>query len=112
MKRYLRWVVFGLIAVGLIALLVVFGANAKLREKMLRLMLELKVKTSIQDLKEKAATASAKAKDDSDEGVEAEKAAKEAEAKVSQKKEELRVQLTERGLSADEIADRFRKLDI
>ena len=112
MKKHLRWIGFGVLAVGVIVLLLVVGANKNLRQRLTALLLERKVKTEIQDSRDKAAAAKAKAEANKLGAEEAEKIAKESEEAISKQKEALQAGLEERGLNADEIADRFRNLGV
>lgn len=112
MKKYGRWIAFGVVAVGLIALLILVGANKKLRQKVEALLLERLIKNKVQDLKEKAAVAKSKAEAGKISAEEAEHVANEAEKAISEQKENLQKKLETKGMSADEIADRFNNLRI
>ena len=112
MKQYWRWIIFGLVAVGIIALLLFAGANKKLRQRLMALLLERKVKTEIQNLRDKAASAKAKADSDKIDAEEAEQIASTTDKEIAEKKQSLQKGLEERGLDAAEIADRFRSLGV
>lgn len=112
MKQYGRWIIFGLIAIGVIILLVVLGVNKDLRQKLTALLLERKVKTTIQGLQDQAADARAKAQANQMSAEDAEKAAKAAEAAIVQQKQALQAGFESRGLNAEEIADRFKRLGV
>ena len=112
MKKYLRWTAAGIVVVALLVLLVFVGINSNLRNKITQLLAELKFKNVISDLKEQAANIRAKADADSTKAAEAEGIAKEIEVKIITKKKELSEDLAGRGMSTDEIAERFRKLSI
>jgi len=111
-KNYARWVVYGLLAVGVIVLLLVVGVNKDLRQRLTALLLERKVKTEIQSLQEKAAIAKAKAQANQISAEEAEKASKAADEAISKQKQALQAGLEQKGMSADEIANRFRNLGV
>jgi hypothetical protein len=112
MKNYLRWVAFGLVAVGLIALLLLLGANKDLRQKLVALLLEKKVKTEIQGLQEQAADARAKGRANQISAEAAEAAVKTAEEAILRKKQALQAKLTQGGANAEEIAARLRNLGV
>ena len=110
--KYWRWIVFGLVAIAIIALWVLVGVNKNLRQRMEALLLERLVKNKVQDLKDKAAGVKAQA--DSNK-IDAEKAQQEAaaiEKAISEQKTALQAGLESRGLDANEIADRFRRLNL
>jgi len=111
-KKYVRWVVFGLIAVGLIVLLVLVGANEKLRKRVTALLLERLVQNKVKDLQDKAATAKAQAEAGKIKAEEAEKIAKETGEAISKQKGDLQKKYESQGMDADEISDRFNHLDI
>ena len=112
MKKYWRWIVFGVVAMGLIALWLLLGMNKKFRQKIEALLLERKIKTEIQDLREKAAATKVRAENSEINAEEAEKEAKAIEEAIQKQKAILEEGLKVRGLSADEIANRFNNLDI
>lgn len=110
MKKYIRWIGFGLIAVVLIVLLLLVGLNRELRNKIKVLLTEQFIKNKVKDFEEDAAVAKSKAKSGKLEAKKAEKIAKEAEDKIKVQKEELEKKLNDQGLSADEISNRFNSL--
>ena len=112
MKKYGRWIVFGLLAVGVIILLLVVGANEKLRKRLTALLIQEKAKTEINNLKDKATVAKTKADSGKITAEEAEKEAKAAEEAISKQKQALQQGLEKKGLSADEIADSFTRLGV
>lgn len=112
MKKYGRWIIFGIIAVGIIALLIFVGVNKNLRQRLAALLLERKVKTEIQNLRDKAVDAKARADANRIDAEEAEQIAKETGEAISKQKKALEEGFKKRGLSADEIADRFRNLGV
>lgn len=112
MKKYGRWVVFGVVATGLIALLLLVGANKKLRQKVTALLLERFVKNKVSDLKEKAAHAQAKAEAGTIKAEEAEQVAKNTEEAISKQKENLQKKYEDQGMSANEISDRFNNISL
>ena len=112
MKPSLRWIGFGLLAVGIIALLLVFGANKKLRQKLTALLLEKKIKTEISNLKDTAIIAKAKADANKISAEEAEQVSKAADEAISKQKTALQEGLKKKGLTADEITDRFKSLGV
>jgi hypothetical protein len=112
MKQYWRWIVFGVIAIGIIVLLVLVGANQKLRQQLVALLLEQKVKTEIAGLKDKAIIAKTKADSGKIEAEEAEQVANETEEAISKKKETLQKKYESDGLDTDEIANRFNNLGV
>jgi ABC-type lipoprotein release transport system permease subunit len=112
MKNYLRWATFGLVAVGIIALLLLLGANKNLRQRLTALLLEKKVKTEIQGLQEQAANARAKAQANQISAEAAEATAKATEEAISKQKQALQAGLEQRGANAEEIASRFRNLGV
>lgn len=112
MKKYLRWIVFGLVAIVLIVLLLLVGANKKLRQHIESLLLERFVKNKVRDLEDEAATAIAKAKMGRTSAKEAEKIASDTEKKIEKQKADLQEKLENRGMSADEISNRFNNLRI
>ena len=112
MKKYGRWIIFGLVAAGIIALLLLVGLNSDLKKKLSSLLLEKKIKTKIQNLRDKAAAAKIKADAGKVSAEEAENTAKETEEAISKQKEVLQKGLEKEGLNADEIVDRFRNLGI
>jgi DNA-directed RNA polymerase specialized sigma24 family protein len=111
-KKYGRWILFGLVAVGIIVLLILGGVNKDLRQRLTALLLERKVKNKIQDLKEEAAASRAKAEASEISAEEAEQVATATEEAISEQKKALEMGLEERGLNADEIADRFGRLGV
>lgn len=112
MKKYGRWIIFGLVAIGIIILLVLLGTNKEMRQRLTALLLERKVKNRIEDLRENAANIKAKAEANQISAEKADQIAKEAEQAISEQKKALQEGLEKRGLNADEIADRFRHLSI
>lgn len=112
MKKYGRWIIFGVVAVGIIALLLLVGINGNLRRKLEILLLELQIKTKVANIKEKAAATKAKAEANEISAVEIEKEAKATEEAISKQKEALQKGLEKRGLNADEIADRLGNLGV
>ncbi|MCK5601180.1 hypothetical protein KAR91_04900 [Candidatus Pacearchaeota archaeon] len=112
MKKYGRWIVFGLVAIGLIVLLLLVGVNKNLRQKIKALLLERLVKNKVNDLNEEAAVAKSKAESGKISAEEAENVAKEKEEAISKQKENLQKKLETKGMSADEIANRFNNLRI
>jgi len=111
-KKSLRWVIFGVIAVGLVALLLLVGANKKLRQRVEALLLERFIKNKVKDLEDKAAVVKAQAEVGKTNAEEAEKVAKETEEAIKKQKTDLQKKLEDRGLSADEISTRFNNLRI
>lgn len=110
--KYVRWIVFGLIAAVIVVLWILLGSNKKLRQQIEALLLERLVKNKIQDLRDRAVEIKAKA--DANQ-IDAEKAKQEASAieqEISEHKDALQMDLESRGLDAKEIADRFRKLNL
>lgn len=112
MKKYIRWVVFGLVAVGLIVLLVLIGANKKLRQRVEALLLERLVRNKVRDLQDKAAHAKAQAEAGKIKAEEAEQIANETGEAIKKQKEDLQKKYESRGMDADEISNRFNNLDI
>lgn len=112
MKKYIRWIIFGLIAVGLIAILLLIGANEKLRKKVTALLLEKFIQNKVKDLQEKAAYAKAQAEAGKIKAEEAEKIAQETGEIISKQKEDLQKKYENQGMNANEISDRFNHLDI
>ena len=112
MKNYGRWIVFGLVAAGIIALLLLVGANKNLRERLVALLLERKVKTAIQGLQDQASTAKARAQANQLSAEEAEKAAKVVADAIASQKQALQAGYEQQGLTANEIAERFTNLNI
>ena len=112
MKKYGRWIVFGLLAVGIVVLLLVVGANKNLRQKLIALLLEKKVKTEISNLKDKATAAKTLADAGKMDAKEAEAEAAAAEEAISKQKKDLEKGLEKRGFNADEITDRLRNLSV
>jgi hypothetical protein len=111
-KKYGRWIIFGVVAVGLIALLLLVGANKKLRQRVTALLLERFVKNKVSDLKEKAAHAQAKAEAGTIKAEEAEQVAKDTEEAISKQKGNLQKKYEDQGMSADEISNRFNTISI
>ena len=112
MKKYWRWILFGLLIVGLILLWLVVGANKRLRQRVEALILEKFVKNKVQDLKEKAAAVKARADLTKEQAEAAENTAKEIETEISKQKETLQKGLENRGMDATEISNRFNNLRI
>ncbi len=112
MKKYVRWVIFGLVAVGLIVLLILVGANKKLRQKVEALLLERLVRNKVRDLEDKAAHAQAQAEAGKIKAEEAEQVAKETGEAISKQREDLQKKYESQGMDADEISNRFNNLDI
>lgn len=111
MKKYGRWIVFGVVALGLLALMLLVGANTKLRQRIEALLLERFVKNKVNDLKEKAARAQAKAEAGTIKAEEAEQVANDAEVAISRQKENLQKKYEDQGMSADEISNRINNID-
>jgi len=107
-KNYLRWAAFGLVAVGLIVLLLLLGSNKSLRQRLTALLLEKKVKTAIQGLQEQAADAKAKAQANQIGAEEAEATAKATEEAILKQRQALQAGLEQRGA----IASRLRNLGV
>ena len=112
MKKYWRWIVFGVVAIGIIALLLFIGANKDLRQRLTALLLERKVKTEIQNTRDKAAAAKAKADTNQISAEEAADVAKQSEEAIAKQKTALQQGLKARGLNAGEIANRFTSLGV
>ncbi len=112
MKKYWRWILFGLLVIGLIVLWLVIGANKNLRQKVEALILEKFIKNKVHDLKEKASAARAVGDHTKEEAEAAENKAKEIEKEISKQKEVLQRGLENRGMNADEISNRFNNLSI
>lgn len=112
MKKYGRWVVFSVVAAGLITLLVFIGVNKKLRQRVTALLLERFVKNKVSDLKEQAAHAQAKAEAGIIKAEEAEQVAKNMGEAISKQKENLQKKYEDQGMSADEISNRFNNINI
>jgi len=112
LKNYGRWIVFGLVAVGIITLLLLVGVNKDLRQRLIALLLERKVKTAIQGLQEQATTAKAKAQANQMSAEEAERAARVTADAIAEQKLALQSEYKQQGLTANEIAERFRGLGI
>jgi len=112
MKSYIRWIIFGVIALGIIALLVLVGLNTKLRQQLVALLLEQKTKNEIADLQEQAIVVKTKADIDKLNADQLHALAKKNEEAISKKKEALQKTYESKGMSADEIATRFRNLSI
>lgn len=112
MKKYARWVIFGLVAIGLIVLLVLIGANKKLRQRIEALLLERFVKNKVRDLQDKAAHTEAQAEAGKIKAEEAEKVARETGEAISKQKKDLQKKYESQGINADEISNRFNNLDI
>jgi len=110
--KYWRWIVFGLVAIAIIALWVLVGVNKNLRQRMEALLLERLVRNRVQDLRDKAADVKAQADANK---IDAEKAQQEAaaiEKAISEQKAALQSGYESRGVNAEEIADRFRRLNL
>ena len=101
-----------MVAVGLIVLLVLVGANKKLRQKVEALLLERLVKNKIRDLEDKAAQVTAAAEAEEMSAKAAEETATELKQEISKQKEALQSKLELRGMNADEISTRFNRLRI
>jgi len=112
MKQYLRWIIFGLVAVGIIILLVLVGANTKLRQQLTAFLLEQKTKTEIAGLKDKAIVAKTKADAGKLDAEQAEQVANETGKAIFKKKETLQKSYESKGMDADEIANRFNNLGV
>ena len=82
MKRYWRWIVFGLVAVGVLTLLLLVGSNKKLRQKLTALLIQEKAKTEINNLKDKAIVAKTRADSGKISAEEAENEANSAEEAI------------------------------
>lgn len=110
MKKYGRWIIFGVVAVGLLVLLLLVGANEKLRQRVTALLLERFVKNKVSDLKDKAAHAQAQAEAGKMKAEEAEQVAKDTEEAISRQKENLQKKYEDQGMSADEISTRINNI--
>ena len=111
MNKYLRWSVFGLVAAGLV-ILWLLSKNKDARKKVEALLLERLIKNKVSDLKDKATAAQIQAQNGKIKADEAEKIAKQVEGKIIEHKQELEKKLESKGLSADEISDRFNNLSL
>jgi len=111
-KRYWKWIAFGLVAIGLLVLWLLVASNKNLRQRVEVLLLEKFVRNKVQGLQDEAAAANALAASNEKGAQEAAKRAKELEAAISEQKQSLQSGLESRGLNADEIANRFRNLNI
>lgn len=112
MKKYIRWIIFGLIAVVLIILLVLVGINEKLREKVSSLLLEKFIQNKVRDLRDRAEYVRAQADAGKIAAEEAEKIVRETNETVSKQKESLQSKYESKGMNADEISNRFNNLNI
>lgn len=112
MQKYIRWIIFGVVALGLIVLIVVVGLNKDLRQKVEALLLEKFVRNKVADLRDKATAAKTKADAGKISAEQAEQVAADTEKAISEQKDGLQQGLEQRGLSADEIANRFNNLSI
>lgn len=112
MKKWGRWIIFGIIAVLAIVGIIVFSANKKLRQRIESLLLERFIKNKVSDLKEKAVEVKTLAEKGKLDAKEAEDEAKAIEEQIAGQKEALQQGLEKRGLDADEISNRFNNLSI
>lgn len=112
MKKYGRWIWFGIVAVVLLVVLIVVGANQSLRRKVEALLLERFVRNKVKDLEDKATVIKTKATMNEGDAKEAEAKAAELDKQIAEEKRKLQQGLAERGLSADEISNRFNNLNI
>ena len=110
LKKHWRWVAFGLVAIGIIALWLLVSANKSLRQKLEVMLLERFVKNKVDDLEDKASAAKALANSGADGAANAEADAKKLSDQIAQQKTTLQQGLQQRGLDADQIAERFRNL--
>lgn len=112
MKKFGRWLLFGMFAIGLMVLLFVVGINKNLRAQLEALLLEKFVKNKVGDLKEKAARAQTKAEAGVISAEEAEKIAKSTEEEILKQKEDLQKKYEEQGMAADDISNRINNLRV
>lgn len=110
--KYWRWIVFGLVAIAIIVLWLLVGANKNLRQRIESLLLERLVKNKVQDLRDRATTIKAQADSNQMDAKKAQQAASAIEQAIAKQKAALQGGLESRGLNAQEIADRFSKLRI
>jgi len=111
-KKYSRWLLFGILAIGLIILLFLFGINKNLRIQLEALLLEKFVSNKVSDLKEKAARAQTKAEAGVISAEEAESIAKSIEEAIIRQKEDLQKKYEEQGMAADDISTRINNLHV
>jgi hypothetical protein len=112
MKKYWRWIVFGVVALVLVIALVLVGANKKLRQQIQILLMEKFTRNQVKDLEEQATVIRTKAENNEIEGQEAEAQAQKLDNQIKDKKDSLKKGLENKGMSADEISDRFNNLRI
>lgn len=108
--KYGRWIVFGVVAIGLIALLIFLGANKKLRDQIQALLAEKLLNNKVRDLQDQASKVQAQADAGKIKADEALAAAKSVEEDIKKHKLLLQQQYEAQGLSADEISNRFNNL--
>jgi 23S rRNA pseudoU1915 N3-methylase RlmH len=110
--KYGRWIIFGLVAIAIVGLWLLVGANKNLRQRIEALLLERLVKNKVQDLRDKATEVKAKADAHQIDGEKAQQEAAAIEKAISEQKAALQSNLESRGLDAEEIANRFRTLNL
>ena len=112
MKKYWRWIVFGAVAVGLIALWLLLSSNKKLRQKIEALILERFITNKVSDIKDQAANVRAKGETNEESAHEAEQEAADLEKQIEEQKKKLEEGLKSRGHSAEDISNRINNLNI
>jgi len=111
LKKYWRWIVFGLVAIGLIVLWLLVSSNKSLRQKLEVMLLERFVKNKVDGLEDQASAAKALAESGASDAAAAEATARQLAVAVAQQKATLQQGLESRGLDADQIAERFRNIN-
>lgn len=112
MNQYVRWIIFGVVALGIVILLIFAGSNKKLRQQLTALLLEKKIKTEIDIIKDKAIIIKNKADNNKIAAEEAEQLSKNNDATIAEKKQLLQKQFENNGMTADEITNRFKHLGV
>ncbi len=110
--QYIRWIAFGVVAVGIIVVLVLFGLNRKLRQQLEALLLEKLVKTKVRNLEDQALVIKTQAGRNQIDAATAESEAAKLEAKIKAEKDQLKSKLETKGLAADDISNRLNNLRI
>lgn len=111
-KKYIRWIIFGLIASILLLLIVLVGANKKLRRQISLLLQEQLIKTKIKDLQDQAIIVKHRASNNEVSAEKMEEAANKINGEILKQKQKLEKDMVIRGLSANEISNRFNNLRI
>jgi len=112
LKIHWKWAIFGLFALLLLVVLVLVSMNDQLRGKVQKLIFENKLKTLIQSLKIKAAAALESAKVNKQAAQDAIDSAKDINSRIGVHKRALKSHYKDRGVSTNEISDRFNNLNL